>query len=78
MGQIWEKFKWLWTHVLWWLAGLILLIDPRHIDELASQHPKWGAAILALWGALLAWANKPRPAAQSPPATAKSATRVNS
>lgn len=61
MNQIWDKFKWALTHVSWVLAGLILLIDPKHIDEIAASHPKVSALILVVWGALVAWANKPRP-----------------
>ena len=44
---------------LGWLAGLLVallaLIDPKHIDELASRIPRWEALILALWGVLLSF-----------------------
>lgn len=72
MNAIWDRFKWLLTHVSWVIAGLIALIDPKHIDELAKNHPAWSALILLVWGALLAWANKTKPPAEPtvyPPGT---------
>jgi hypothetical protein len=62
MSAIWERFKWVITHALWFIAGLILLIDPRHIDQVAEKHPAWSAVILAAWAILLAWATKQRTA----------------
>lgn len=60
MSEIWGKFKWVLTHLAWFVAGIILLIDPKHIDEFAAQHSKWSALILAIWTALVGWASKPR------------------
>lgn len=60
MSYLWDRFKWLLTHGVWFIAGIILLIDPKHIDDIAAQHPKWAALILAVWAAILGWASKPR------------------
>lgn len=60
MSEIWDKFKWVLTHLAWFVAGIILLIDPKHIDEFAAQHAQWSALILAIWTALVGWASKPR------------------
>lgn len=60
MQPIWDKFKWAITHGAWFIGGIILLIDPKHIDEFAAAHPQWSGLILAGWTALVAWANKPK------------------
>lgn len=60
MSAIWNRFKWVLTHLLWIIAGLIALIDPKHIDELALRNPAWSGVILFVWGILVAWANKPK------------------
>jgi hypothetical protein len=61
MAVIWEKFKWAFTHGAWFVAGLVLLIDPKHIDAFIQKHPDWSGFILGLWTLVLAWANKTRP-----------------
>lgn len=61
-----EKFKWLYTHVAWFLAAIIVLIDPKHIYEWAHQHEVWGGVIAAVFTALLAWAHKNRPQGPGP------------
>lgn len=76
MNELWEKFKWLGTNILWLIAGLVLLIDPSHIDKIVAAHPKWAGAILFLWTALLSWAQKTKPQQgpnphQNPQGTAK-------
>jgi hypothetical protein len=61
MNAIWDKFKWVLTHLAWFIAGLILIIDPKHIDTIIHNHPDWSGIILAIWTLLLSWANKTRP-----------------
>ena len=60
-ATILQKCKWMLTHVAWLVAGLILIIDPKHIDEIALKHPQWSAFILALWTAAVAWATRAKP-----------------
>lgn len=60
MTSLWEKFRWVWTNALWFLAGIILLIDPQHIYEWAHKHELWGGVITALFAVLVAWASKHR------------------
>ena len=60
MTTLLDTFKRLWTHLLWFLAAMVLLVDPRHIFEWAHRHELWGGVITALWAILLAWAGKQR------------------
>lgn len=62
MRELWEKSKWLLTHVMGFVVGIIVMIDPKHIDGIIEKHPQWSGAILALWTTLVSWANKPRAA----------------
>lgn len=61
MSQFWDKFKWMGTSLAGLIAGLILFIDPSHIDQLVAAHPKWSGLILFLWTTLVSWANKTKP-----------------
>lgn len=61
-----EKLKSWWPHLVWMLAGLVLLINPAHIDKIAAAHPGWDGIILAVWAAVLAWALKIRPKPEPP------------
>ena len=67
MTNLWDQVKWLWTHAVWFIAAIILLIDPQHIFEFAHRHEGWSALILAIWAAVAAWAakHKLQPAQQS-------------
>lgn len=67
MNALMEKLKSWWPHVVWMIAGLILLINPAHIDKIAAAHPGWDGIILAVWAAILAWALKIRPTAPTVP-----------
>jgi hypothetical protein len=50
-----------WSNLLWFLAAIIVLIDPRHVYEFAKAHQPWSELIVALWTLALNWANKTRP-----------------
>lgn len=62
-----DNVKSFWAYVVAFLAGLILWIDPSHIDKLIADHPKWAGVILFLWTAILSWAQKRKPAQPVPP-----------
>ena len=56
------KYRWVVTYVPWFVAAVVLMIDPRHIDELAVRHRDWTGIITAVWTALVAWANRTKAA----------------
>ena len=64
MNTLMDKIKWAITHAAWLIAGLIVAIDPKHIDKFAESHPQWSGLILALWALISGWANKPKPVTQ--------------
>lgn len=79
MSNLWARIKAAWPNLLWMLAGLVLLVNPSHIDSFISAHPKWSGILLAVWTALLTWAQKlrygsgtyppPEPTTPYPPGT---------
>lgn len=71
VSEVWGKFKWAFGHLSWLLAGLVVIINPDQIDKLAANHPHYSELILALWGMLMLWANKPRAAPGMEPQTDK-------
>ena len=60
MSRLLEWLRWAWGHILWFIAALVVLVDPRHIFELAERHKTWSALIVALWTMLVTWASKQR------------------
>ena len=62
MNNILEKFRWLWTHFAWLLIVLVLVINPKHVEEFAHAHEAWSTIILGAWTLVYAWALKNKPA----------------
>ena len=58
MTNWWQKFR---GYILALILGLVTLIDPKQIDEIAARHHQWEALILALWGLLTYWVAKLKP-----------------
>lgn len=61
-----DKYKSVVANLLSVLAGLIVAIDPKHIDKFAEAHPQWSGLIIAAWAAVIWWANKTKQP-QEPP-----------
>ena len=61
-----DKFRWVWTHLAWLVAAIVIMVDPRHVYEWAHQHQPWSEILVAIWALLLAWAQKQK---QVPPVT---------
>ena len=62
-----EKIKNAWAHIAWFVAAVVVLIDPSHVYEWAHRHEGWSALLIAIWTALLAWAQKNKPSTSPPP-----------
>jgi hypothetical protein len=58
--NIWGRYSWIWTNLLWLIAGTIILIDPQRIYEFAHRHEGWSELIMAAFAIILAWANRQR------------------
>jgi hypothetical protein len=60
MTDLIDRLRWAWTHLAWFVAAIIVMIDPNKIFEWAHKHEVWGGLIAAAFTALLAWAAKQR------------------
>jgi hypothetical protein len=67
MNSVIDWAKASWTHLLWVIAGIIVLIDPAKIYEWGHRHEGWGDLIIVVFGILLAWASKLRQPSAAPP-----------
>ena len=65
MNNMLEKFRWLWTHFACLLIVLILVINPKHVEEFAHAHQTWSGIIMGVWTLVYGWAVKNKPAAMA-------------
>jgi hypothetical protein len=61
LNQILDFFKKSWSHLLWFIAAIVLMVDPKHVYEWAHQHEAFGGIIAAIFTFILAWAGRHRP-----------------
>jgi predicted membrane protein len=54
LTDIWNRIK---GWILYLLAAIVFFVDPKHVDNIAANHPHWAGLILAVWGLITHWVN---------------------